>query len=85
MQEASFMGLIRTILIILTIYYIFKFFMKYIAPALLVKYVQKKTGESYTQRPSSQKEGTTTIDKKPQNKKVINDNVGEYVDYEEVD
>ncbi|NIJ46021.1 hypothetical protein FHR24_002499 [Wenyingzhuangia heitensis] len=58
--------------------------MKYIAPVLLVKYVQKKTGQQYTEEPKT-KEGTTTIDKKPQEKNIVGDNVGEYVDYEEVD
>ncbi len=85
MQEASFMGLIRTILILVAVYYIIKFFMKYIAPALLINYVQKKTGQQYTKEPNRAKEGTTTIDKKPQETKTVGDNVGEYVDYEEVD
>lgn len=84
MQEASFMGLIRTILIILTIYYVIKFFVKYIAPVLLVNYVQKKAGQQVKEEPTV-KEGTTVIDKKPQEKNIVNDNVGEYVDYEEVD
>lgn len=84
MQEASFMGLIRTLLIIMAVYYVIKYFMKYIAPVLLVKYVQKQTGQQVKREPVA-KEGTTTIDKKPQEKSRINDNVGEYVDYEEVE
>ncbi|MDO6737803.1 DUF4834 domain-containing protein [Wenyingzhuangia sp. 2_MG-2023] len=85
MQEASVMGLIRTILIIMAIYYVAKFFMKYIAPVLLVKYVEKKTGQQQTKKETVTKEGTTTIDKKPQQNSTVSDNVGEYVDYEEVD
>jgi len=84
MQEASFMGLIKTLAIMMAIYYLFKFFIKYIAPVLLVKYVQKKT-EQPQQREPKTKEGTTTIVKKPNEKKVVNDGVGEYVDYEEVE
>ncbi len=84
MEEASFIGLIRTLLIIVAIYYIFKFLIKYIAPVLLANYVQKKTGQQFKKEPIT-KEGTTIIDKRPQEKKIINDNVGEYVDYEEVD
>ncbi|NJB82584.1 DUF4834 family protein [Wenyingzhuangia aestuarii] len=84
MQEASFMGLIRTLVIIIAVYYVLKFFMKYIAPILLVKYVQKQTGQQVQKEPVT-KEGTTTIDKKPQERNIVNDNVGEYVDYEEVD
>lgn len=84
MQQASFMGLIRTLLIIMAVYYVIKYFMKYIAPVLLVKYVQKQAGQQVKREPVT-KEGTTTIDKKPQEKSRINDNVGEYVDYEEVE
>lgn len=80
------MGVIRTILIFFAIYYISKFFIKYIAPIILVKYVEKKTGQQ-AQRSSKpkEKEGTVTIDKKPQEAVKMKDGVGEYVDYEEVD
>lgn len=85
MAEASIVGFVRTILIILAIYYVVKFFIKYIAPVLLVNYVQKKTGQQYTKQEPKQKEGTTTIEKTPQSKTTVNNNIGEYVDYEEVD
>lgn len=84
MQEAGIINFIRTLLIIAAIYYGFKFFIKYIAPILLVNYVKKKTGQQVKQEPL-EKEGTVTIDKKPQENKTTNNNVGEYVDYEEVD
>ncbi len=84
MQEAGILNFIRTILIILAVYYIIKFFVKYVMPVLLVNYVQKKTGQQVKKEPL-EKEGTVTIDKKPQQKSTIDDNVGEYVDYEEID
>lgn len=84
MQQASLIGLLRTLLIIIAVYYAIKFFVKYMLPVLLVKYVQKKTGTHVQNEPTA-KEGTTIIDKKPKEKNRVNDNVGEYVDYEEVD
>ncbi|MEN8765903.1 MAG: DUF4834 domain-containing protein [Wenyingzhuangia sp.] len=84
MQEAAFISFIRTLLTILTVYYIFKLFVKYVVPVLLVNYVQKKTGQQVKKEPS-QKEGTVTIDKKPKSGHSTDSNVGEYVDYEEVD
>ncbi|MGY5355992.1 DUF4834 domain-containing protein [Wenyingzhuangia sp. IMCC45467] len=84
MQEAGFINFIRTLLIILAVYYIFKFFVKYVVPVLLVNYVQKKTGQQPKKEPL-EKEGTVTIDKKPKQDNIVDDNVGEYVDYEEID
>ncbi|WP_010134071.1 hypothetical protein [Ochrovirga pacifica] len=80
------MGLIRTILIFIAVYYVSKFFMKYIAPVFLMKYVEKKANQqTRRQEQPVEKEGTTTIDKKPQQSQQIKDDVGEYVDYEEID
>ncbi|MGY6650450.1 DUF4834 family protein [Wenyingzhuangia sp. IMCC45574] len=60
--------------------------MKYIAPVFLMKYVEKKTGQKMNRtQEKAQKEGTVTIDKKPQHSQIVKDDVGEYVDYEEVD
>lgn len=80
------MGVIRTILIFFAIYYISKIFIKYIAPVFLVKYMEKKAGnQMQTEKKPKEKEGTVTIDKKPQKTKQMDEGVGEYVDYEEVD
>ncbi|MDB4297179.1 DUF4834 family protein [Flavobacteriaceae bacterium] len=86
MQEAGFINFVRTILIILTIYYLVKFFVKYVAPVLLVKYVQKKTAQQQGQQSYNDdvvKEGTTIIEKKP-SEKTSSSVVGEYVDFEEI-
>lgn len=83
------MGLLRTIAIIIIIYYIFKFFSRYIAPIFLKKVInnaQKKYQEQQNQYQNTTegKVGETVIDKKPSNQKQSNKNVGEYVDFEEV-
>ncbi|MFH4965298.1 DUF4834 family protein [Gaetbulibacter sp. M235] len=88
LQFASATGLIRTILIILLIYYSFKVVSRLFAP-LLMKYVAKKAdqhfgGQFQKQNEPQQKEGEVTIDKVP-NTKSSNKNVGDYIDYEEID
>jgi hypothetical protein len=90
MQEASFLGFLRTILTIMVIYYGLKFIGRYLFPIFfqkMVKNVEKKVREQqgYQAPVDESKEGETTIDKKPLSNKGSNNNVGEYVDYEEVD
>lgn len=87
------MGLLRTIFIIVLIYYVVKVLSRIFAPIML-KYAAKKAeqrfGEQFGQfqkRPqqeSSKKEGEITIDKMPKAKS-SNKDVGDYVDYEEID
>lgn len=85
------MGLLRTILIILIIYYAFRFFAKIFAPILMKKMVskmQQKAQQQYNQprqNTASAKEGETIIDKKPNTQKSSNNSVGDYVDFEEID
>ena len=84
------MGLIKTILIILFIYYAFKFFARLFGPLLMktmVNKMKKKAEEQFggTAQQPSVKEGETIIDKKPQDSKKSNDTVGDYVDFEEID
>lgn len=93
LQEASATGFIRTILIILLIYYGLKILSRLFAP-LLLKYIAKKAEEKFggqfgqfqqqTRQETHKKEGEVTIDKMP-NRKTSNKDVGEYVDYEEID
>lgn len=91
MQEAAFVNFLRTILIILLIYYAFKFVMRFAFPYLMKKFmgkVERKFQEQqgqYQQKQPSAKVGETVIDKKPNSDKRTNDSVGEYVDYEDVD
>ena len=84
------MGLLRTIAILIIVYYIFKFFSKYIAPIFLkkvIRNVEKKYREQQQNQYNSTtdgKVGETVIEKKPSTQNEGNKNVGEYVDYEEV-
>ncbi len=89
MQEAGIIGLFKMILTILFVYYVVKFVMRFITPFLLKKAVEtmeKKAKQQYhnNQQPDV-KEGEVVIDKKPTNIKESNKNVGEYVDFEEVE
>ena len=83
------MGFLRTIGIIIIIYYVIKFFSRYIAPIFLKKVInnaQKKYQEQQNTRQNTTdgKVGETVIAKKPTKPKESNKDVGEYVDYEEV-
>lgn len=87
------MGLLKTILIIALVYYGIKILSRLFAPFLL-KYAARKAeqrfgdqfgqfGKGQKQQPQK-KEGEVTIDKIP-NTKTSNKDVGDYVDYEEID
>jgi len=91
LQTASLMGFLRTILIILLVYYGVKILIRLFAP-FLVRYMSNKMQERFggqfqqQQRPDQkQKEGETVIEKVPRSKKNSNEKVGEYVDFEEID
>jgi hypothetical protein len=93
-QEASAMGLLRTILIILLFYFGFKILARLFAP-LLLRFVAKKAEQKFghqfggfdnqAKQRQKQKEGETVIDKMPNQNKKSNEKVGEYIDYEEID
>ncbi len=90
------MGLLRTILIILLVWYGLKILSRLFAP-ILVKFVAKKAeqkfGEQFgnfqnqSQQRAAQKrqEGETVIDKMPKQNRKSNEKVGEYIDYEEIE
>ena len=89
MQEAGIVNVLKTILIILLIYYALKFLTRLFAPILLRKMASKmqdKAQQQYNQQQKSTnvKEGETVIDKKPRSSN-SNQDVGEYVDFEEID
>ena len=87
LQTASFIGLLKTLLIFVLVYTIFKYLMRLLAP-FIVKSIAKKAESHFRNqsatKPPSQKEGEISIDKMP-NSKTSNNDVGEYVDYEEVE
>ncbi len=89
MQEASLLGVLKVILIILLIYYGLKVVTRLFGP-LLFKYVTKKAGQKF-QEHFGQHQSTNyhandegTIDKKAKQNS-SSKNVGEYIDFEEID
>lgn len=92
LQTASLIGLLRTILILLLVYYGIKILSRIFAP-YMIRYMSKKMqdrfGGSFQQQQNQSepkhKEGETVIDKIPKQDTSSNKNVGEYIDYEEID
>ena len=89
MQEASIQGLWFILLLILG-YYALKWLARVLLPVLMQKAVrnfEKKAREQqgYSERNDHVKEGETIIDKQPFKQRESNKDVGEYVDFEEVD
>ncbi|MDP5092708.1 MAG: DUF4834 family protein [Polaribacter sp.] len=82
-------GLLRTILFIILFYYVVKFLMRLFAPFLIKKVaekIQEQAKQQYgNQQQSTVKEGETVIDKAPRNQRQSKDDIGEYVDFEEID
>lgn len=93
MQLASFTGFLRTILIILLVWYGVKILMRIFGPYLMrymSKKVQERFGAQFQQHANPQernrpKDGETVIDKMPREHQNSNNKVGEYIDYEEID
>ena len=93
LQYASVTGFVRMILIILLVYFGIKILARLFTP-FLFKYVAKKAEQRFgdqfgqfgkqQQQEQTKKEGEVTIDKIP-NTKASNKDVGDYVDYEEID
>ena len=86
------MGLLRTLAIIVIIYYAIKFIGRYILPLFvgkIISNVEKKMRDQQQQfndqqQKITEKVGETVIAKKPSDYKEGNKNIGDYVDYEEV-
>ena len=84
------MGLLRTLLIILLIYYGVKLIARFAFPLVMKRFtnnMEKRFNEQKDQARRNQQNtrvGETIIDKAPRQQK-SNQNTGEYVDFEEVD
>ncbi|MDP2059054.1 MAG: DUF4834 domain-containing protein [Flavobacteriaceae bacterium] len=81
MQEASLTGLIRILLIFFVVYYAIKFLMRIFAPHI-VNYLSKKVENNLKEQFKNQQQAKQN-DVPPKEKK--KDNLGEYIDYEEVE
>ncbi|MGB0896696.1 MAG: DUF4834 domain-containing protein [Flavobacteriaceae bacterium] len=78
--------LLRTIVIIMAVYYIGKFLMRIFAP-MLMKYaagkMEQKVKEQFQQHQQSQQQPKTP--KEPIHKRTSTKKVGDYIDFEEID
>ncbi|WP_282135832.1 DUF4834 family protein [Seonamhaeicola maritimus] len=93
LQFASATGLVRMILIILLVYFGIKILARLFSP-FLIRFVAKKAEQRFgdqfgqfqkqQQQAKPKKEGEVSIDKIPK-KKASNKDVGDYVDFEEID
>ncbi len=87
------MGFLKTILIVLLVYYSLKFLAKWFAPRLF-RYAAKKTEEHFkekfegfaNQNPANEEQvGDIIIEKQTKKKPSSNNKVGEYIDFEEIE
>jgi len=90
-QQASLSGLIRTVFIILLVWYVFKLLLRLFAPYLIKKIIQK-AGTSFSKNYQQQfqtgqnKYQKNTSDSFSARKKYrSNKKIGEYIDYEEIE
>jgi len=89
MQEAAFVNVLRTIAIIVLIYYGLKIIGRWAFPLLIkrtMNNMEKRFREQQgTTEPPVDDVGKTTIDVKPRTSNETKDESGEYIDFEEVD
>jgi len=92
MDHASFLNFIKTVVIIILVYYLLKFAFKLLAPYLLNKAVSKvsenfqKQQQAYQNQNSQQTQQADFESELKQNKiPKERKKVGEYIDFEEVD
>lgn len=84
------MPFLKTLAIIFLVYYFFKYTLRLLAPFILqsfAKKMQQKFNDQFFQQHqnSKNKEGDITIEGKKNNAKSKDHNVGDYVDFEEVE
>lgn len=95
--EAGFVGLFKTILIFALIYYGFKFLARTVFPWILKRWINKKMGQFQNQGQqqyqeqqkaqefSKQHEGEVKIQSRGSKTKSETKDMGDFVDYEEVE
>ncbi len=84
-HQADLISLLRTILIIIVVYYGIKFIFRYLSPYLLKRLInsQKNKYQGSNTHQKVHQEGNVTIKKTPYNRQ-SSDELGDYVDYEEI-
>ena len=81
-------GLLKTILILLIVYYGFKFLMRYIFPLFVKRTINKmedRLRKEYEAQQPQAPEGEVSINKVPKKEQKAKNNQGEYIDYEEIE
>ena len=86
------MTFLKTILILLLVYFGLRILFRLLRPYIL-RYIAKRAGKHFERRfganpfqePTPTREGEVTIDKMPTKQRKATTDVGEYVDYEEID
>ena len=82
-------GLIKFLIWFFLISYILKFLGRFVFPILLKRYINKKQSQfnqQFNQQDSPiEKEGKVSVKTKPKKSKTDTNDMGEYVDFEEVD
>jgi hypothetical protein len=87
MQEASFIGLFKNIIYMVGFYYVIKFLMRIFMPMLINKAVhkaQENINNQQSQYQSNSNNEINTQTNKTRHPK-SNNQVGDYIDYEEVE
>ncbi|WP_394906381.1 DUF4834 domain-containing protein [uncultured Mesonia sp.] len=84
MAYASFMGLLKTVLIILLVYFGLKIIFKWLKPFLL-KYILNKVNQKMQDQFKQQADFNRPQQAKKENLEKSEKKVGEYIDYEEID
>ncbi len=80
------MGLLRTIILFVLFYYLFKFLLRVVLPLVGIHLLKKQAGYAEKARGQAQRqEGEVRVENKRPNKSNIAKDEGEYVDFEEVD
>jgi hypothetical protein len=81
------MGLLRIILYIILIYYLFKVIGRLLFPFVIRKGMEQmeKHQKTYDNSTESVKEGEIIIEKKPREPSEEKQDNGEYIDYEEIE
>jgi hypothetical protein len=78
-------GLFRFFFWFFLISYILRILGRYIFPILLKRYINKKQSQFNQQDSPIEKEGKVSVKTKPKKSKTDTNDMGEYVDFEEVD
>lgn len=78
------MGFLRTLLLVVIFYYLFRFIVKLLAPVFGYQQVNKNQGQQ-NRRTEQRSEGDVRVENVKNQKSHYSKDEGEYVDFEEVD